>query len=45
MFMYTHEDCRQEARTILTDKTIEDLTSPARKKNKMKNIENIKMNP
>ena len=34
MFMYTHEDCLQEARTMLTDMTIEDPTSPARKKNR-----------
>ena len=32
--MYTHEDCLQEARTMLTDMTIEDPTSPARKKNR-----------
>ena len=36
MFMYTHEDCLQEARTMLTDMTIEDPTSPARKKNRQK---------
>ena len=34
MFMYTHEDCLQEARTMLTDMTIEDPRSPARKKNR-----------
>ena len=34
MFMYTHKDCLQEARTMLTDMTIEDPTSPARKKNR-----------
>ena len=34
MFMYTHKDCLQEARTMLTDMTIEDPRSPARKKNK-----------
>ena len=32
--MYTHEDCLQEARTMLTDMTIEDPTSPARKKSR-----------
>ena len=33
MFMYTHEDCLQEARTMLTDMTIEDPTSPTRTNN------------
>ena len=33
-FIYTHEDFVQEARTMLTDMTIEDPTSPARKKNR-----------
>ena len=32
--MYTHEDCLQEARTMLTDIAIEDPRSPARKKNR-----------
>ena len=44
MFIYTHEDFVQEARTMLTDMTIEDPTSPARKKTENKNIRNVKMN-
>ena len=34
MFMYTHEDYLQEARTMLRGMSIEDPTSPARKKNR-----------
>ena len=34
MFLYTHEDFVQEARTMLTDMTIEYPTSPARKENR-----------
>ena len=34
MFMHTHEDIVPEARTMLTYMTIEDPTSPARKKNR-----------